>query len=185
MLSKNLVWAESCRGLPCKKHLVCSPKGPKQSKYISKDFKNLLFSHVSSCFLKPNFDYLWLGLLDYVGFKASTSWSRLLSITNWGTDCVVRMLLQKQVDLGRDIPIRRNTCRSSSRTFILKTLINVEICCESNEEVKKCKKSIEKNKQFQHGDTEVPWAPNSIEGPFIWQQHRKEHLEFCASESAH
>ena len=89
---------------------------------------------------------LWLSLTGTVGLcwiqgqYFFASWSRLLSITNWGTDCVVRMLLQKQVDLGRDIPIRRNTCRSSSRTFILKTLINVEICCESNEEVKKCKK---------------------------------------------
>jgi hypothetical protein len=76
---------------------------------------------------------LTVGLCWIRGQYFFASWPRLLSIANWGTDCVVRMLLQKQVDLAGDIPIyRKNKCRSSFGIFILKILkINVGICWKS------------------------------------------------------
>ena len=89
---------------------------------------------VLPCFLQIGF---WLSLtvrLCWIrGQYFFVSWPRLLSIANWGTDCVVRVLLQKQVDLAGDIPIyRKNKCRSSFGIFILKILkINVGVCWKS------------------------------------------------------
>ena len=127
MLSKNL--ANLSRKLPS-----FAQKTSVLPFQRSKLYQRLLFPHVSSCFLQIE---LWLsltvGLCWIRGQYFFASWPRLLSIANWGTDCVVRMLLQKQVDLAGDIPIyRKNKCRSSFGIFILKILkINVGICWKS------------------------------------------------------
>ena len=127
MLSKNL--ANLSRKLPS-----FAQKTSVLPFQRSKLYQRLLFPHVSSCFLQIE---LWLsltvGLCWIRGQYFFVSWPNLLSIANWGTDCVVRMLLQKQVDLAGDIPIyRKNKCRSSFGIFILKILkINVGICWKS------------------------------------------------------